>query len=169
MKINELLNQEEMLRMIELILNNTMAQVRQSNTVPVAGLQTQTLPTVKQAPKLKVVKHTKPRPMPKVKKAPYAAPPKPLPKPMPQPEAVSRAYDQQQQKIAGHIAKAVSDKHKGMMPNSLKQLPTSVLSPIDTVDKDKAQKYELAKREADMHSPKLDKGWVLNHKNGHFP
>lgn len=169
MRMNEVLNQEEMLRTIEMIFHNTISQIRNSSPLSTVGSQAQTLPSIKQAPKPPVVKQAKAKKIPKAKKALYAAPPKPLPKPKPQPTSMAKANDLQQKQLAGYIGKAISDKHKGMMPNSLKPLPTSVLSPVDSIDKDKAEKFELAKRNADMSPPKLDKDWVLNHKNGYLP
>lgn len=168
MKINEVLNHEEMLRTIEMIFNNTIAQIRNSGAIqnPQAIASTQLAmqkkPLVAQTAKSKSS-------APKPKKAPYAAPPKPLPKPKPQALTMAKTYDQQQQKLAGHIAKAMTAKNNSTMPASLQPLPTSVLSPIDSIDKDKMKKFEKAKRDADMRPEKLDKDWVLSHKNGYLP
>lgn len=152
MKINEIVSPEDKLRLVQQIFNNTMSQLRgAASPQPQPQIQASVKPLTKPLPRKTPVKASTPKAKaPKIKKAPYAAPPKPLPKPAPLPTIAAKAHDQQQKNLAGHIAKAMKPKSNAPMPASLKPLPTSMLSPIDSIDKDKQKKFELAKQQADQ-------------------
>jgi hypothetical protein len=140
--MNEIIDPEDQLALLQNILNSALHTISQQ-----AEIQARQQPTYqpklinKTTPKAKSV--TKPKAIPKLKKAPYAAAPKPLPKPKPLRPAPLQAKTQQQKTLPKAPTKP--------MPKSLQPLPTNIISPIGGGDLELNKKFDQARRQGDQN------------------
>ena len=126
MKINEITNAQDQLALLRTIMDNTWSAIRQQ-----ADAQTRQ--------RASQVKTTKPK-LPK--RAPMAPAPKPLPKSKPatlSPQQIKNHQLKNQQEIANQVQRTLVKKQTAPMPNSLKPLPTNIISPINHSRTEKEQ------------------------------
>jgi hypothetical protein len=142
MKINEITNAQDQLALLRTIMDNTWSAIRQQ-----ADAQTRQQATQTVRPKPKLSK------LPKApKRAPMAPSPKPLPKTKPAPltpQQIKAQQQKSQQDFANQVQKTIAKKQASTLPNSLKPLPTNVISPINhnRTDKEMDQLIKMARGE----------------------
>jgi hypothetical protein len=151
MKMNEILNAEEKMKLAQLIFSNTFSQLAQQDTQPQASNKTashvRTLPS-KVKPKVKAQK-----------KAPMAPAPKPLPKPAPQPltpTQIKNHQHQNQKDYAKEMHKTFTKNHPPLMPKSLQPLPQNIISPIGGGDPNFQEKILQAKERGEKQNRDSD-------------
>lgn len=145
MRIYEITNPKDQLALLRMIMDNTWAAISRQRQIkaPVAKATSLVLPK----------KAVKPKAIPKKKKAPYAAAPKPLPKPKPLSQTPTQMHHQQlktKQDYAQEVKKTF-DKDAVKMPKSLQPLSTNIISPIGGGDPEFNKKLELAKRQGEQN------------------
>lgn len=141
MRMNEIASAEEQLGLLRLIIDNTWTAIKQQADAEARQRASQPKPV-----KVKAV--------PKIKPAPMAAPPKPLPKPKPvlsSPLKVQEKFKKSQQGSVKQIGKELGNKTNAPMPKSLQPLPSNILSPIHSVDKDFQKKMEFARKQGEQN------------------
>ena len=151
--MNEIVNAQEQIALVQLILKNTLTalgtqpqpqqQAPVSRTIPKPQTMAPNKPTAKPAAKTTKAKTPK--------KAPYVAAPKPLPQAKAPVQTSKQLQDQRiryQQGFAKQIAKELSPKPNTPIPNSLKPLPTSILSPVKSIDPEQQEKFNQASDDA---------------------
>jgi len=154
-RIYEITKPEDQLALLKSIMDNTWRTISQQR-----AQQIQPAPPMQQPMQARPIPRSyftaKPVAKPKAaisKKAPYAAPPKPLPKAKPLPQTPIQIKHQQhkhQQNYAQAVKKAF-DKDTAKMPKSLQPLPTNIISPIGGGDPEFNKKLELARKQGEQN------------------
>jgi hypothetical protein len=118
----------------------------------------------KAAPVAPHKKAIKTKAIPKPKKAPYAAAPKPLPKPKLLAQAPTQIHHQQlktKQDYAQEVKKTF-DKDSAKMPKSLQPLPGNIISPIGGGDPELQKKLDFARRQGEQNRASGSEPHLIN-------
>jgi hypothetical protein len=157
LRIYEITNPEDQLALLKMIMDNTWAAIsRQPKTKA---------PATKAAPVAPLRKPVKAKTIPKPKKAPYTATPKPLPKPKPLPQTPTQIKHHQlksQQDYAKAVQKTLAKAPVKPMPKSLQPLPTSIISPIGGGDPELNKKLDFARRQGEQNRASGSEPHLIN-------
>ncbi|QWD83152.1 hypothetical protein ICU98_06875 [Polynucleobacter sp. MWH-P3-07-1] len=145
MRIYEITNPEDQLALLKMIIDNTWAAISRE--------QQTKKPLVKATPATPLKKGVKPKAIPKPKKAPYAATPKPLAKPNPVYQTPTQIHHQQLKTKQGYAqeVEGTFNKDAVKMPKSLQPLPGNIISPIGGVDPDFEKKMQDARNQGEQN------------------